>query len=69
MISKPFQMTSADWTIFADTTLVNLAPYLVALIPVMIERVPADWAYATIAVFLLQRIWSFLKLYITKHKI
>lgn len=69
MVSKSFSMTSQDWTIFANTTLINLAPYLVALIPVAIERVPADWAYATVAVFLLQRLWSFLKLYVTKHKV
>lgn len=69
MISKSFSMTSADWKIFWSTTLTNLAPYLVALIPVIIERVPTDWAYATVVVFLLQRAWSFLKLYATKHKV
>lgn len=68
-VSAPFQMTTKDWEVFANTTLINLAPYLVAIIPVAIERVPADWAYATLTVFLLQRLWSFLKLYVTKHKI
>lgn len=62
-------MTTKDWEVFANTTIINLAPYLVALIPVIIERVPADWAYGTIAVFLLQRVWSFLKLYVTQHKV
>lgn len=69
MVSKKFQMTTKDWEVFANTTIINLAPYLVVLIPVIIERVPADWAYGTIAVFLLQRVWSFLKLYVTQHKV
>ena len=69
MVSKSFSMTPQDRAIFWNTTLINLAPYLVALIPVAIEQVPVDWAYATVVVFLLQRVWSFLKLYVTKHKV
>jgi len=65
--SKKWTLSKQDWTAWGNRTLQNLAPYLVALIPVFIEQIPKDWEYTVIAVWLLNRIWDLLRrLYIGK---
>ena len=68
-ISKAFTMTAEDRKAFMDQTLKSLAPYLVVIIPVMIEQLPKDWAYAAIVIWGLQRLLSYLLLWIPAHKV
>lgn len=62
--SKRFTLNKADLIGFGQRTLQTLAPYLVALIPVLISQVPKDWPYAVLTVWLLNRAWDLLRRYI-----
>lgn len=68
-ISHAFTMTTEDWNSFCEETLVKISPYLIVVIPVFIEELPKELAYGAILVFLLQRLQSFLILFISKHKV
>lgn len=68
IVSKAFSWTPAQRKEFFETSVKNLAPYIVVLIPVIIDQLPVDWAYATITVFLLQRALSFFRLYVVEVK-
>ncbi len=68
-ISKSFSMTIDDWEKFSNETLLKIGPYLVVIIPVFLEQLPKDMAYGAILVFLLQRLLSFLILFLSKHKV
>lgn len=63
MASKRFQFNEADAKAWATQALKFLAPYLIALIPVIIKQVPQDWAYAVAVVWVLNRLWSALTLW------
>ena len=69
MISKNFQMTSADWEKLGTETLTKLAPYLLVLIPVALSQLPPEASYTVIFVWVLQRLQTFLTLWIGKHKV
>jgi len=42
-------------------TLQTLAPYLIALIPVVISRVPPDYKYTVLIVWVLNRVYDMLR--------
>lgn len=64
MKSKSFSWNSEDTKKFLGETLRVLAPYLVVVIPVLINQLPKDWAYASVILFVLQRVRSAVELYI-----
>lgn len=68
IVSKAFSWTPEQRKEFFTTALKNLAPYLVVIIPVLIDRLPSDWAYASIVIFLLQRALSFFRLWVVEAK-
>ena len=65
MESKRFTLNKADWVGFGKRTLQTLAPYLVALIPVLISKVPASWEYAVLTVWVLNRVYDLLRRFIS----
>ena len=64
MASKRFTLNRADIIGWGRQTLIFLAPYLIALIPVFIEQVPKDWEYAIITIWGLNRIWDLLRRFV-----
>lgn len=60
--SRKWQWNSADTQKFLKETLKVLAPYLIVIIPVVIDQLPKDWAYAATVIFLLQRARSVLEI-------
>lgn len=64
MQSKRFTLNRQDLIAWGRQTLIFLAPYLIALMPVFIEKVPKDWEYGVLAVWILNRIWDLLRRYI-----
>lgn len=68
MLSGSWKLNKSDWIGWGNRTLQTLAPYLVVLIPVVIEKLPRDWAYATITVWVLQRIYDLLRRWYTNNK-
>ena len=61
--SKRFQFNHNDLLAWLKQTKKVWVPYLLALIPVVIQQVPAEWTYAVITVWVLNRIYSFLTLW------
>lgn len=41
-----------------------LIPYIIVIIPVLIDQIPKDWAYAAIVIYALQRALLALKLFV-----
>ena len=64
MQSKRFQWNSADTQKFLQESLKVLAPYLLVIIPVLLQQIPQDWAWSAIVIFLLQRARSALQLFV-----
>jgi hypothetical protein len=64
MASKRFQFNKADFIAWCKDALKVLAPYLIVIIPVLLEQVPKDWAYSAIVIFLLQRARKAIELYV-----
>lgn len=65
MASKRFQFNKSDAIAWCNQTAWFLAPFIIALIPVVIGKVPRDWAYGEITIFLLNRVWDFLRRWYT----
>lgn len=65
VLSKPFQIDPEDIKHWGHRTLQTLAPYLVVLIPVAIEKLPPEWAYSAIVLWLLQRGLDLARRYVT----
>jgi hypothetical protein len=42
-------------------TIIFLTPFILALMPVIIEKVPREWAYGTVTLFILNRFTDFLR--------
>lgn len=59
--SNQWTLNEADYIAWGNRTLQTLAPYLIALIPVVISQVPADWQYAVLTVWILNRVWDLLR--------
>ena len=61
--SAKFSWNKADTIKFFKEALTVLAPYLLVIIPVLIGQIPQDWAYAAVAIYVLNRIRSALVLW------
>lgn len=61
--SKQWQWNKADTLKFLKEALRVLAPYLVVIIPVLIEQLPKEWAYSAAVIYVLQRVRSAIELY------
>lgn len=59
--SKRWQWNRADTIAWANQAIRVLAPYLIVIIPVLIDQLPKDWAYATVTIYILNRIWDALR--------
>jgi len=53
--SKKFTFNKADAIAWSKDALKVLAPYLIVLIPVMIEQLPKEAVWTGVAIFVLQR--------------
>ncbi len=60
MKSKAWKWNSADTKAWAMQTLKTLAPYLIALIPVIIGELPKEATYTVAIAWILNRILSYL---------
>lgn len=60
-MSKRFSLNKADLIGWGNRTLQTLAPYLIALIPVVILNIPKEWEYAVATVWVLQRVYDLLR--------
>ena len=68
MQSSRFSLNKSDLIGFGKRTLQTLAPYLIALIPVVIAHVPPDYKYAVIIVWVLNRVYDLLRRYVSGTK-
>lgn len=66
--SKRFTLNKQDLIAWGQQTLIFLAPYLIALIPVFINQIPKDWEYAVITIWGLNRIWDLLRRFVSGKK-
>ena len=64
MPSKRFTLNKTDLVAWGHRTLQTLAPYLIALIPVVTAHIDPTWKYAVIAVWLLNRVWDLLRRFV-----
>ena len=62
--SKRFSLSKADLVGFTQRTLQTLAPYVIALIPVVITNIPPTWKYAVVTVWILNRVWDLLRRFV-----
>ena len=65
IISKSWKLNKEDIKRWWTRTFQTLAPYLVVLIPVAIEKLPPEWAYSAIVLWLLQRGLDLARRYVT----
>lgn len=63
--SKAWEWNKADTKKFLLDTLRVLGPYILVIIPVVLQQIPSDYAYASIIIFILQRIRSAVELYLS----
>lgn len=59
--SKRFSLNRADLVAWLKQTAWFLAPFILALMPVIIDKVPKDWAYGTVLLWVLNRLWDILR--------
>lgn len=64
MKSKKFSWNKADTLNFLKDALKVSAPYLIVIIPVIIEQLPKEWAYAAVTIYALQRMRSALSIFL-----
>lgn len=55
-------MHTMDWGVWAKDALIYGLPIVAVVIPVVIQMIPSDWAYATIATWILGRILEYIQL-------
>lgn len=58
--SKANQLSKQDWKNAAKRGLIFLGPALVVLVASTVQVVPADWKYATVVLFILNRVTDLL---------
>ena len=63
MASKAWKWNKQDTIKFLQDSVRVLAPYLIVIIPVLIEQLPKDWAYSAMVIYALQRARSAIELY------
>ena len=61
MASKRFELNKKDAIEWAKNALWFLAPTLIVLLPSIMEIIPADWKYAAIAIYILNRLTDILR--------
>ena len=61
--SKKWAWNKTDTIQFLKDSVRVLAPYLIVIIPVLIEQLPKDWAYSAMVIYALQRVRSAIELY------
>lgn len=59
--SRRFTLNRWDWIAWGKNALWFLTPTLLVLIPSIIGVIPADWKYAAITIYLLNRIVDLLR--------
>lgn len=59
--SKQWTLSQEDWKAWGERTLQVLAPYLIALIPVVVAEIPNEWEYAVLTIWVLNRLWDLLR--------
>ena len=64
IVSPQFALIKQDWIAAGKRGIVFLAPFLVVIIPVIVEKLPTDWAYSAIVLFLLNRLTDILRRYV-----
>ncbi len=65
VVSPKYELIKEDWIAAGKRALIFLAPFLIVVIPVVIEKLPADWAYSAIVLFLLNRLTDLLRRYVS----
>lgn len=66
-MSGRFSLNKSDLMAWGERTLQTLAPYLVALIPVVIDQVPKGYEHAVLVVWILNRIYDLLRRYVASR--
>jgi hypothetical protein len=66
--SKRFTWNKQDTMKFLTDTLRVIGPYLIVIIPVVIEKFPKEATWTVIAVFLLQRVRAAVELFLAGKK-
>lgn len=71
IVSPEMGLIKQDWIAAGKRALIFLAPFLIVVIPVIIEKLPADWAYSAIVLFILNRLTDLLRRYVvsTTYKV
>lgn len=65
-VLAPQKLLKQDWQAIGKKALHDLAPFAIVLIPVLVQKVPADWAWASVAYFVLGRLKDYF-VYATKE--
>ena len=63
--SPEMALIKEDWIAAGKRALIFLAPFLLVVIPVVIEKLPADWAYSAIVLYILNRLTDLLRRYVS----
>ena len=64
MITSPkFGLIKEDWIAASKRAMIFLAPFILAIIPVVIGKLPPDWAYSAVVLFLLNRLTDIIRRY------
>lgn len=65
VISPKYELIKEDWIAAGKRALIFLTPFLLVIIPVVIEKLPADWAYSAIVLYILNRLTDLLRRYVS----
>ena len=66
VISPKYALVKEDWIASGKRALIFLAPFLIVVIPVIIDKLPTDWAYSAIVLFILNRLTDLLRRYVSE---
>lgn len=65
IISPEMGLIKQDWIAAGKRALIFLTPFLLVVIPVIVDKLPADWAYSAIVLFILNRLTDLLRRYVS----
>ena len=68
IVSPENGLIKSDWVAAGKRALIFLAPYLLVLIPVVIEQMPKEWVYSATALFILNRLTDLLRRFMTETR-
>ena len=66
VVSPKMALVKEDWIASGKRALIFLAPFLIVIIPVVIEKLPTEWAYSAIILFILNRLTDLLRRYVSE---